>query len=91
MLSSQSVVDAEGPGLGVGERAMNPWQDDMGGHDADHVGLMADIGGAGVGRPAVGLDRRAWRDIGGDEAVQRGGRCFISARSTTASRKPGAE
>ncbi len=57
MLSSQSVIDAERPGLGVGEGAVDPGQDDVGGHGADDVGLMPDVGGAGVGRPTVGFDR----------------------------------
>jgi hypothetical protein len=63
---------------------MNPWQDDVRGHDADHVGLVADIGGAGAGRPAIGLDRRAPRDIGGEEAVQRGGREILDRGQTKA-------
>ena len=37
------------------------------------MGLVPDVGGAGVGRPAVGFDCRARGDIGGDEAMQRGG------------------
>ena len=73
MLSSQSVIDAERPGLGVGEGAVDPGQNDMGGHGADDMGLVPDVGGAGIGRPAVGFDRRARGDVGGDEAMQRGG------------------
>ena len=59
MLTSQSVIDAERPGLGVGEGAVDPGQNDMGGHGADDMGLVPDVGGAGIGRPAVGFDRRA--------------------------------
>src|SRR5271166_3240409 len=50
MLSSQAVIDAERPGLGVGEGAVDPGQNDMGGHGADDMGLVPDVGGAGVGR-----------------------------------------
>ena len=50
------------------EGAVDPRQNDMRGH-----GLVPDVGGAGVGRPAVGFDRRARGDVGGDEAMQRGG------------------
>ena len=72
MLSSQSVIDAERPGLGVGEGAWTG-QNDMGGHGSVGMGLVPDVGGAGIGRPAVGFDRRARGDVGGDEAMQRGG------------------
>ena len=60
---------------------MNPWRDDVRGHDADQVGIVADIGDAGVGRPAIGLDRR---DIGGEEAVQRGGGEILDCGQTKA-------
>ena len=73
MLPSQSVIDAERPGLGVGEDAMGPGQDEMRGHVSDDVGIVSDARGARVGRPPVGLDRGARRDIGGDKAVQRSG------------------
>ena len=52
---------------------MDPGQNDMGGHGSDDMGLVPDAGGAGVGRPAVGFDRRARGDVGGDGAMQRGG------------------
>jgi hypothetical protein len=72
-LPSQSVIDAERLGPGVGEGAVDPGQNDMRGHGADDMGLLPDVGRAGVGRPADGFDRRARGDIGGGEAMQRGG------------------
>ena len=44
MHGAQTVVDAERLGLEVGEDAMDPGQDDMGRHGADHVGLVGDLG-----------------------------------------------
>ena len=44
MLSSQAVMDAERPGLGVGEGAVDPGQNDIGGHGADDMGLVPDGG-----------------------------------------------
>jgi len=87
MLSSQSVIDAKRPGLGVGEGAVYPGQDDVGGHGADDVGLMPDVGGTGVGRPTVGFDRGARCDVGGDEACsETAEKSLIAARR----RRPGA-
>ena len=68
---SQTVVDAERPGLQVGEDAVDPWQHDMSGHRTDDMGIVGDIRCAGIARPAVGADRGAGSDVGGDEAVQR--------------------
>ena len=45
----------------------------MGGHGADHVGLVADLGCAGIGWPAVGLCGAAGYHVGGHEAMQAGG------------------
>ena len=87
MLSSQSMIDAERPGLGVGEGAVAPGQNDMGGHGADDMGLVPDVGGAGVGRLAVGFDRRARGDVGGDEAMQRGGGEVLDRGQAQASRR----
>ena len=70
MLSSQAVIDADHPGLGVGEGAVDPGQNDMGGRGADDMGLVPDVGGAGIGRPAVGFDRRA-------EEAMTAGNCVV--------------
>ena len=38
VLAAQAVIDAQGPDLEIGEDAVRPGQDDMGGHFADDVG-----------------------------------------------------
>ena len=54
VLAAQAVIDAKRPYLEVGEDAVHPRQDDMGGHLADDVGIVAHAGGAGVaGNPSV--------------------------------------
>ena len=55
VLAAQPVVDAQGPDLEVGEDAVNPGQDDMGGHPADNVGIVGDAGGAGISGPTIRL------------------------------------
>ena len=54
VLAAQAVIDAQGPDFEVGEDAVHPRQDDMGGHAADDMGIVADARGA---RPS----RRSWR------------------------------
>ncbi len=41
MLLAQAVVDAERPGFQVGEGAIGPRQDDVSGHRADDVRIVA--------------------------------------------------
>ena len=84
MLFAQAVIDAERPGLKIGEHAMDPRQHDMGSHLADDMRVMGDIGGAGISGPSVGFDRCALRHIGGDEAMQRCGREVLDFRETNA-------
>ena len=55
MFAAQAVIDAQGPYLEVGEDAVRPGQDDMGGHFADDMRIVGDAGGAGISQPAVGL------------------------------------
>jgi len=74
VFSAQAVVDAQGPDLEVGEDAMDPGQDDMGGHRADDMGIMDEAGGAGIAGPPVGLGGGTRRQVGGEEGVQAGGR-----------------
>jgi hypothetical protein len=54
VLAAQAMVDAERPGLEVREHAMGPGQDEVGGHRADDVGLVMDVGSAWVTGPAIG-------------------------------------
>ena len=44
MVAAQTVVDAQGPAFEVGEHAVGPRQDEVGGHRADDMG----IGGGSV-------------------------------------------
>ena len=73
ILAAQSVIDAERPGLEVGEHAMDPGEHDVGGHRADDMRFVFDILGAGIGSPAVGLGGGVLGEIVGEEAVQGGG------------------
>ena len=70
VLASEAVVDAQRPGLEVGEDAMNPGQDHMGGHVSDDVRVVCDAGRAGVAGPAVGPGRGAGGEVGAQEGVQ---------------------
>src|SRR5438045_6492109 len=75
VLAAQPVVNAQGPGLEVGEDPVNPRQDDMGGHLADDMGIVGDAGGAGVSGPTIRLGGGASGDGVGEEGVEAGGRC----------------
>jgi DDE domain len=62
MGAAEAVVDAQSPGLEVGEHAVHPGQDDMRGHRPDEVRLMVDARDAGIAGPAVGLGGGARRE-----------------------------
>jgi hypothetical protein len=55
VLAAQPVVDAQRPDLEVGEDAVHPRQDDMGGHLADDMG---------IGCVAANSIRRAEKTVG---------------------------
>ena len=57
VLAAQAVIDAQGPDFEIGEDAVRPGQDDMGGHVADDMGIVIDAGGAGIS-PTI---HRSWR------------------------------
>ena len=44
VLGPQAAIDAETPGLQVGEDAMDGGHDDVGGHRSDRVGLVGHAG-----------------------------------------------
>src|SRR5882672_11576069 len=89
VLAPQSVVDAQGPDLEVGEDPVNPGQDDMGGHLADDMGIVGETGGAGIPGPAIGLGGGAGGEVGGEEGVEAGGRVIIElAEAEAAGTKP---
>ena len=69
VVAAQAVVDAQGPDLEVGEDAMHPGQDDMGGHLADDMGIVIDAGGAEISRPSVGLGGSAGGEAGDEEGM----------------------
>ena len=74
VLFAQPVIDAERPGLEVGEDAMRPGQDDVRGHRSDNVRVVSNAGSAGVAGPAVGFRGGAGFNAGFNEGVQtRGG------------------
>ena len=47
MTAAQAVVDAQGPDFEVGEDAVDPGQDDMGGDLADDMRIVRDAGAPG--------------------------------------------
>jgi O-6-methylguanine DNA methyltransferase len=53
VFAAQAVIDAERPTFEVGEDAVRPRQDEVGGHRAYDVRLVDDAGGAGIASPAV--------------------------------------
>ena len=69
VFATQTVVDAQGPDLEVGEDAMDPGQDDMGGHRGDDMGIMDAACGAGIAGPSVGLGGGARGQVGGEEGM----------------------
>ena len=74
VFAAQAVVDTQGPDLEVGEDAMDPGQDDMGGHLANDMGIMDEACGAGIAGPSVGLGGGAGGQVGGEEGMQAAGR-----------------
>jgi len=74
VLAAQSVVDAQGPDLEVGEDPVNPGQDDVSGHLANDMGIVGDAGSAGISGPTIGLGGGAGGNIGGEEGMEAGGR-----------------
>ena len=73
VFAAQAVVDAQGPDLEVGKDAMDPGQDDMGGHLADDMGIMDEACGAGIAGPSVGLGGSTRGQVSGEEGVQTAG------------------
>ena len=74
MLAAQAVVDTQRPNLEVGENPVNPREHDVGGHLADHMGIVDDAGGAGISGPTIGLGGGTGAEVGGEEGVEAGGR-----------------
>src|SRR3954466_3995995 len=74
VFAAQAVIDAERPALEIGEDAVGPGQHDMGGHAADDMRIVRDIGSTGVPCPAVGLGGGAGGEIGLEEGMQATGR-----------------
>jgi len=77
VFAAQAVVDAQGPDLEVGEDAMDPGQDDLGGHRTDDMRIMHEACGAGIAGPSVGLGGGAGGQVGGEEGVQAAGRVIV--------------
>lgn len=68
---AQTVKDALGPGLEVGEHAVNPAQDFVRSSAGDDFGLMGVRGRILIAEPAVRDDMRARFDGPTDETMQR--------------------
>ena len=84
VLATQPVIDAQSPDLEVGEDAVDPGQDNVGGHLADDMGIVGDAGGPGVAGPTVGLGSGAGRQVGGEKGMQAGGRIIGHLAQTDA-------
>ena len=88
VLAAQSVVDAQGPDLEVGEDPVNPGEHDVGGHLADDVGIVSDAGRTGICGPTIRLGGSAGGDVGGEEGVEASGRVISDlAQADTAGAK----
>ena len=74
MIAAQAVIDAQCPDLEVGEDAVHPGQDDVGGHLAHDMGIVFDAGSAGIGGPSIGFGGGARGQVLGDEGMQAVGR-----------------
>ena len=53
---------------------MNPREHDVGGHLADDMGIVGDVGGAGISGPTIGLGSGTGREIGGEKGMKASGR-----------------
>ena len=69
MAAAKAMIDTQGPAFEVGEDAAGPRQDEMGGHGADDMRIVVDLGGAEIGGQSVGLERRTGSNVGGDEGA----------------------
>ena len=70
MFFPQAVIDTGRPAFEVREDAMNPRQNDMGGHRSDGLRLMGLAFKAGIAWPAIGLDTRSGGDGPFNKAVK---------------------
>ena len=70
VLFAESVEDAEPPPLGVRERPVDPWHDDVGGHLADDARRVALAVKTVVALVVVGRDVAAPCDVHADEPLQ---------------------
>ena len=85
MVAAEAVIDAERPGFEVGEHPMDPGKHDMGGHRSNHMGLVPDVVGTGIGGPAVGLGGGVFGKVVGEEAMQAGGGEIVDLGKSDAS------
>src|ERR1700739_2417990 len=74
VLAAQPVIDAQGPDLEVGKDPVDPGQHDVSGHVTDNMGIMGDVGGAGISGPIIGLGGGAGGEVGGEKGMKAGGR-----------------
>ena len=86
MGAAQAVEGPERPAFEVGEHAMDPLQDDMGGHFPDDLRFMVVIGQTDISAPTIGDHPRARRGYFGDEGMEAGGGEILDRRHADASR-----
>jgi len=70
VLAAQPVIDARAQTLRLEKNPVNPGEHDVGGHLADDMGIVGDVGGAEISGPTIGRGggprprlaaRKAWR------------------------------
>jgi len=85
MFTTKTMVGPEAPALQEGKHPMYPLQWNMGCHLSNYTGIMPEFIKAGIRRMTVGDQRRAWRDISGDEVVNMRGVVAGNSREPDAS------
>ena len=71
--AAQAVIRAKAPSLQQCENSVNPWQDNMSRHFADHARIVPIVGQSRIGRVAVGDHGGSALYIGSDEGLDRSG------------------
>ena len=87
VFAAQSVIDAAGPALEVGEHLMDPGQHDVGGLVANDMRVVGVEGNICISRPAIGLGGTGRGDVLRDELVEAVSAVVSNAVETQPSRR----
>ena len=69
--AAQPVIRAKAPSFQQCENSVNPWQDNMSRHFADHARIVPIVGQSWIGRVAIGDQGGSALHIGSDEGLDR--------------------